>query len=104
MSKHTELSEYIITLAAREFDVCKEDIVSGNRHTETVDARHVVIKLLYQQGFYPGRIASILNQSPRTITYAITNFDSRIKMNPLMNHSYVIIAQLLRNYLDITGK
>lgn len=72
---------------ADELEVPKEKILSRSRHTETVDARHLVVCLLHAQGIYPSRIAAFFGLSTRSINYVITSFDTRIQTNRALRNT-----------------
>lgn len=88
MPRIAELAARIIDLVARETEVTTEDIMSRRRVSEIVDARHLAVALMRRRNIYPPRIAAILGMSPRSVHYAISNFDNRLSQNRLLRMSY----------------
>lgn len=104
MPKIAELAEYVLDLVAEELDVPKEQILSKSRRAETVDARHMAVRLLHRHNVYPSRIASVFGLSPRSIHYVITYFDARAQANRALRNSYAKIAKKLGENFEIDGK
>jgi hypothetical protein len=89
-----KLWEHIVNIIAEDTD-CSRDEILSERHTEAVDARHLLIKLLHEHGIYPKRIASLCRITTRTVHYVLTNFDTRIRNSVMLRKSYERIKQRL---------
>lgn len=104
MPKFAEFADNVLDLVADELEISKEQILSKSRNAETVDARHVAVRLLYSHNVYPSRIASIFGLSPRSIHYIITTFDARLQANKSLRNNYAKIAKKLGNNIETTMK
>lgn len=93
MPKIAELANHILDLVADELEIPKIQIISKSRKAETVDARHMAVRLLHSQNIYPSRIAEIFALSQRNVQYIITTFDTRIQANKQLRNTYVRIAK-----------
>lgn len=100
MSKIADFADLVIDLVADELDVAKELILSKSRTAETVDARHMAVKLLRTCDIYPSRIAAIFGLSARSVHYVITCFDARLQTNRALRSSYAKIAKQLGNMYE----
>lgn len=104
MPKIAELADDVINLVADELEVPHELILSKSRTAETVDARHMAVKLLHYCNVYPSRIAEIFGVSARTVQYVITSFDARIQTNRMLRNSYAKLAKTLCENCETTAK
>lgn len=94
--------DFIFGAIAEEMGVSREQILSGNRSIEVVDARHVAIALIGQMCKYPTKIARIMCVTPRTVNYALTNFDDRLHMSRPLRIAYArICGKLSANYEEL---
>lgn len=103
MSKSNEFAKYVLLTVAHETEIPCETILSKCRQAEVVDARHIAVMLLYKSGMYVARIADIMKITPRYVQYIITDFEDRMKCNRPLRNKYEIIANKLRNNLEITA-
>lgn len=104
MPKFAEFADNVLDLVAYELEISKEQILSKSRNAETVDARHMAVRLLHSHNVYPSRIASIFGLSPRSIHYIITTFDARLQANRSLRNNYVKIAKKLGENCEIIMK
>ena len=104
MPKFAEFAERVLELVADELEVAKEQILSKSRKAETVDARHMAVKLLHANNVYPSKIAAVFDVSPRTIHYVITSFDARIQTNKSLRNSFAKLAKKLGENCETTAK
>ena len=72
-------------------------IISKNKEIEVVDARHILIKLMINDGISTTAISRLIGVSPRSIQYAITNFENRMLYSKWARRTYEIIAKQPRN-------
>lgn len=77
-------------------DLAVDKIMSRSRDAETVDARWICVKLLWEQGYYPTRIAEMMGITPRYVQYILTDFDDRIAVNRYMRNNYENSLKRLR--------
>ena len=68
--------------------IAKERLFSKSRDEDVVDARHILINLLYDAGAYPSIIASALGVTARCVTYAISGFNNRLRSTRWMRINY----------------
>lgn len=74
-----EIFARILEMVSKATEVPASRILSGDKTREVVDARHLLVNILYEKGFYPSQIAAMTGKTKRTVTYAITNFCYRMK-------------------------
>jgi hypothetical protein len=104
MPKIAEFADSVIELVSGELEITRDNILSRSRNAETVDARHMAVRLLHAHGVYPSRIAEIFHLSPRNIHYVITSFDARIQTNRKLRNIYAKIAKQLGNNFETIEK
>lgn len=104
MPKIAELVDSVLELVSDELEITRASILSRSRDAETVDARHMAVRLLRAHGVYPSRIAEIFHLSPRNIHYVITSFDARTQTNRKLRNVYAKIAKQLGNNFETTEK
>ena len=103
MTKTNDIIKFIIESVAEETEISSERILSRERTTEVVDARHVAVMALVKSGIYTSRISETMNITPRYIQYIVTEFECRLSRNRPLRNKYEIIAKKLRNNLEITS-
>lgn len=91
-------SALIVITEVTEITEC--EILSKNRTTEVVDARHILVKLLYEKGLYIAYIAKQLNLTKKQVCNIITQFDNRIKQSVICRKNYEITKNKLCNNLE----
>lgn len=93
----TEILQDTLRLIEKESEIESEIIVSKCRKTEVVDARCVLVYLLYDKGFYISEIASHLNNTERSISYMLSGISDRSRQNKAFDF-------LLRRIKEATAK
>lgn len=83
-----EIFAVILEMVAEETEIAPGDILSCRKSREIVDARHLLIALLNDEGFYPSRIASMSGITVRAVLYAISNFPYRTAYEKTLRNSY----------------
>lgn len=78
-------------------DIKQEDILSNSKDMETVDARSILVYLLYEAGFYPKRIASLLGKTAASIRYLHLHFEQRKYANKMIEKYVNNIRKQLAN-------
>lgn len=86
----------VLSIVEEETEVRKEMIVSGNKQEEVVDARSLLIRILYEQGFYPIQISQLSGICPRCISPFIVSFNERKENNRLLRINYEKVKRKLR--------
>lgn len=71
--------EEILEVVAKVAEVDREAILSKNKTVEVVDARHVLVQILVEQGWYPARIARKLGITEGTVSRTIDHFNDRCR-------------------------
>ena len=80
----SEIFAKIIALVSKGTEIPTELIVSDNRVTEIVNARYILVYILYEKGFYPSQISSLIHKTKRSVNYMISNFHIRLKSEKIM--------------------
>ena len=65
-------------------EVPPETIVSKDKHEETVDARYMLVYLLYKHGLYPSAIARYTGLSVRTVNTITSAFTQRLESRRML--------------------
>lgn len=89
----TEIFAKILSLVERETEVSRERILSNDKDMETVDARYMVVVLLFESGLYPGVIAGMIHKTRRCVNHMLDGFNERMKRGKMMR----IQMERLRN-------
>lgn len=97
MSKAKEVLTKMLDIISYETDIPAERIMSRCSATEIVDARWICVQLLKEMGYYPSRIAKLMDITPRYVQYILTDFNDRLIINRLMRTNYENIKNALRN-------
>lgn len=58
----SEIFAKIIALVSKGTEIPTELTVSDNRVTEIVNARYILVYILYEKGFYPSQISSLIHK------------------------------------------
>lgn len=74
-----ELFARILKIVSEVTEVPPETIVSRDKHEETVDARYLLVYLLYRHGLYPSAIARYTGLSVRTVNTITSAFTQRLE-------------------------
>ena len=85
----------VLSLVAEETEVRKEMIVSSNKQEEVVDARSLLIRILYEQGFYPIQISQLSGICPRCVSPFIVGFNERKENHKMLGINYENIKRKL---------
>lgn len=93
----SEIFAKIIALVSKGTEIPTELIVSDNRVTEIVNARYILVYILYEKGFYPSQISSLIHNTKRSVNYMISNFHIRLKSEKMMRIYWDNIKNLLGN-------
>ena len=72
----------------------REDILSGKHDESTVDARCLLVHILYRQGLYPSVIAYRTGLCRRTVNYAVARFNDRARDRRILG---IMLARVTHN-------
>ena len=79
-----ELFARILKIVSEVTEVPPETIVSRDKHEETVDARYLLVYLLYRHGLYPSAIARYTGLSVRTVNTITSAFTQRLESRRIL--------------------
>lgn len=90
--------EMILDIVACVAEVSSEEILSKSKVAEVVDARHIFVSLLHEQGWYQARIARNMNINEGAVSRMLSKFDDRCRyrgpyINKILNKSRKIIKE-----------
>ena len=80
MGKSEEFSK-VIKVVTELTEVTEEAILGRSREPEVVDARWMVICLMYEKGYIAKQISPLINHPIRTINHAISLFSKRVSLS-----------------------
>ena len=90
----------IVNEVAKETEIPADLIMSKKMVQEIVDARHIVVKLLYDLGFFISQIAEKMNISVRAVHFILFSFDDRMKYSRIANIIYEKVKKKVKD-MDI---
>lgn len=73
--------EEILEAVAKIAEVDAQAILSHTKTAEVVDARHIFVQLLAEQGWYQARIARKMDINEGTVSRMLDHFADRCKHN-----------------------
>lgn len=68
----------LVSIVAKLSDLSAEDILHGRKTDEVVDARWIIVKILYEQGYHTSKIAMSLKMTQRNVTKILNAFQDRL--------------------------
>lgn len=71
-----------------ETEIEKEKILSGCKEEEVIDARSLLIRLMYEQGLYPPQISKLTGVCARSVNRFIMDSGARISARKMMRINY----------------
>lgn len=93
----TEIFANLLKMVSIETEIPSDRILSSSKCAEVVDARCILIKLLYKKGMYPSSIASELGCTVRSVQYNLAHFPDRAETNPMMRINYECLKKQVGN-------
>ena len=90
-----ETFERVLSLVEEETEVSRSLILSGNKQEEVVDARALLVFVLYEIGFYPSQIASLSGICQRCISPFVMNFGERRNSRRMLGIYYERVRRKL---------
>lgn len=73
----SEIFNQILNVVEKETEIERADILSANKNAEVVDARYMLVYLLYKKGLYYREIARMTGISRQAVGRMISLFDRR---------------------------
>lgn len=93
-----QIFQEVLPVVVEEMEVEQEQILSGCKQEEVVDARSLLIKLMNDKGLYPVQISKITGINIRSVTQFLLNFKERINSRKILRINY----ERLKNQLGIS--
>lgn len=93
-----KIFQEVLPAVVEEMEVEQEQILSGCKQEEVVDARSLLIKLMNDKGLYPVQISKITGINIRSVTQFLLGFKERINSRKILRINY----ERLKNQLGIT--
>ena len=90
-----EIFARTLEVVSETTDVSSELILSKDRHEEVVDARCLLIFLLYAQGIYPSCISRKTGVSTRGVNYCTARFHDRLRSRNYLRNIYETTRKIL---------
>ncbi len=87
MSKR-EVFTRVLDIVSEVTDTPSEEILSKSRKEDIIDARYLLVYLLYENGVYPYHIANYIGCSTRNINKVIGDFLSRKSSRKYLRINY----------------
>ena len=91
-----ETFNMVLSLIEEEAEVSRGLILSGNKQEEVVDARALLIFILFELGFYPSQIAALSGICPRCVSPFISSFSERRSQRKRLGAYYENVMRKLR--------
>ena len=93
--KKDDVKNFCLEIVANEVEISNEMILSQSKSEDVVDARHLLVMLMYDIGLYPTSIAKLMGCTVRNINVIISGFSLRCQRRKLLRNSY----EKLRKYI-----
>ena len=93
-----DVFERVLAIVSTVTEVPVEKILSCNRTCEVVDARSIIIYILFEEGMYPSQIACFLKYTASNIRYLISNFHVRVSTRKMLANNLQEIYKELTNH------
>lgn len=93
-----QIFQEVLSAVVEEMEVEQEQILSGCKQEEVVDARSLLIKLMNDKGLYPVQISKITGINIRSVTQFLLGFKERINSRKILRINY----ERLKNQLGIS--
>nr|DAD56174.1 MAG TPA: chromosomal replication initiator protein [Caudoviricetes sp.] len=94
----SEIFAEILRIVSKETEISTNEILSNSKEAEIVDARYLLVHLLYERGFYPSQIALQTNKTKRSINYILSGFSDRIQRGKMLRIQYENIKKSQGNH------
>lgn len=68
----------VVNIVASLTELTPERILHGKKTDEVVDARWIIVRMLFEHGYHTSKIAMLLHMTQRNVTYILTVFQDRL--------------------------
>lgn len=82
--KKSKIFADALKIISDETEIPSEKILSQSKEIDVVDARSILIHILYRKGIYPSEIAAFINKTKRCVNHSISTFESRLSAGKIM--------------------
>ena len=93
-----QIFQEVLSAIVEETEIEKEQILSGVKSEEIVDARSLLIKVMNEKGLYPTQISQITGICARSVDRFLQDFKTRVESRKMMRINY----DRVRNKLGMT--
>lgn len=83
-----QILQEVLSAVVEETEIPREQILSGVKSEEVVDARSLLIKLLYERGLYPTQISQMTGICSRSVDRFLQDFRERIESRKMLRVNY----------------
>ena len=83
-----EIFKNTLSAIAEETEIKKEQILSNAKQEEVVDARYLLVEIMYEQGLYPTQISHLTGVCVRSVNNFLQGFSSRCNSRKIMRIDY----------------
>lgn len=87
----------MLEVVAKVTEIDAQSIISTSRVAEVVDARHILVRMLYEKGLPQSRISRCSNFSKSAISQMLSKFDDRMRYGGFAFKDAVRRCRLLIN-------
>lgn len=68
-----------LVAAVAELNNMSVEAVLAKRNDQAVDARWIIVKILYEQGYHTATIAMFMKMTQRNVTHILNSFQNRLE-------------------------
>lgn len=86
--RRIEIFNCCLSAVEKETELAKSEILSNNKSEDIVDARHLLVVLMYECGLYPNIIAQLIGCTSRNINSVLSGFRLRCDRRKLLRINY----------------
>ena len=83
-----QMFQEVIEAVAMETEIGREKILSGCKEEEVIDARSLLIQLMYDKGLYPIQISRITGICQRSVNRFLMCFSCRCQTRKMLGINY----------------
>lgn len=95
--RRIEIFNCCLSAVEKETELTKSEILSSNKSEDIVDARHMLVALMYDYGLYPNIIAQLIGCTSRNINSVLSGFRLRCERRKLLRNSYEKLKKHIGN-------
>lgn len=93
-----QIFQEVLSAVVDETEITREQMLSGIKTEEVVDARSLLIKVMNERGLYPTQISQMTGICSRSVDRFLQDFDERIQTRKMLRINY----DRVRNILGMT--